>query len=277
MLEAFRLPFMQYALIATSLIAALCSLLGVYIVLKRIVFVSAVLAQVSTAGLGLAFLVGLHPTVTALLLTLVAVVMFARTSFRGKIPQDSVLGISYVTAFAFGILFIARAAQGMEELQHLLQGNILTISPQQIYLLAGTAVVVGLIHYLFYKEFLFVSFDAEMAQTQGYNVKAWNFLLYFTVGLVIALGIRVAGVLLIFAFLVMPAAIALLLLRRMRGIFAMAIVIGLIAVFLGLYFSFDLDLPSGPTIVTVLFIFLLMALAFKMIKKMKSTNHAGFN
>jgi ABC-type Mn2+/Zn2+ transport system permease subunit len=234
--------------------------LSVFVVLRKIVFFSAALAQISTAGMALAFLMGFHPTVTALVLTFIAVLLFAIMSFNGQIPQDSVLGISYVAAFALGILFIAKAAQGLDELQHLLQGNILTITKSQIYMLFTLLVGVGIVHILFHKELMFVSFDREMAETQGYNANVWNLVLYFTIGLVITLGIRISGALLIFGFLVIPAVIALLLVRKIKWIFLISIITGLSSVFIGLVLSFRLDLPSGPSIVTVLVIFLLIVL-----------------
>lgn len=263
MVEIFRLPFMQYALLASALIGTLGAFLGVYIVLKRMVFFSAAVAQISTAGMALAFLLGFNPTLTGLMVTMLAVVLFALKPSGEKIPPDSLLGISYVGAFALGILFIAKAAQGAEELQHLLQGNILTITPGQIYLLGATFLAVGVIHLLFYKQFIFIAYDPAMAQTQGYHVTAWNLLLYFTLGLVISLGIKVSGVLLIFAFLVIPAVTGLLLARKMKHIFSIAILSSLASVVGGLYFSFRLDLPSGPTIVAVLLILLMISFFVK--------------
>lgn len=265
MAEIFGLSFMQHALIASALIGTACAFLGVYIVLKRIVFFSAAVAQISTAGMALAFLLGLNPTFVSLLVTLLAVVLFALKPSNDRIPPDSLLGISYIGAFALGILFIAKAAQGSEELQHLLQGNILTITAGQIYLLLGTFLFVGIIHLLFYRQFIFIAYDPAMAQTQGYHVTVWNLLLYFTLGLMISLGIKVSGVLLIFSFLVMPAVTGLLLARRMQHIFIIAILSSLTSVVSGLYFSFRLDLPSGPTIVAVLLI--LLVLSFLVRKK----------
>lgn len=263
MVEIFGLPFMQSALIASVFIGMACAFLGVYIVLKRMVFFSAAVAQISTAGMALALLLGLNPTFISLMVTMLAVLLFALRPSSEKIPPDSLLGISYVGAFALGILFIAKAAQGAEELQHLLQGNILTITPDQIYLLAVTFVAVSIIHLLFYKQFIFIAYDPAMAQTQGYHVIGWNLLLYFTLGLVISLGIKVSGVLLVFAFLVIPAVTGLLLARKMRSVFIIAIIVSLIAVVSGLYFSFRLDLPSGPSIVAVLLIVLLISFLVK--------------
>ena len=252
MIEIFQLPFMQNALIASSLIGVICAILGVYIVLKKVVFFSASLAQISTAAMALAFLLGWNATVTSLIVTFLIIIVFSIKPSWGKIPLDSVLGIGYVAAFALGILFMAKSAIGIEELHHLLQGNILTISSQQIYVLFFVFIITGFIHYLFKKELLFVSFDPDMARTQGYNVQAWNLLLYFSMGLIISFGIRVSGVLLIFAMLVIPAVVSLLLVKNIKKIFFIAISINLSSVFIGLYGSFQLDLPSGPTIVAVL-------------------------
>lgn len=263
MIEILKLPFMQNALLASSLIGIICAILGVYIVLKRVVFFSASLAQISTAAMALAFLLGLDATITSLIITLVVIVIFSIKPSWGKIPLDSVLGIGYVAAFALGILFMAKSAVGIEELHHLLQGNILTISSHQIYLLFFVFVITGLIHYMFKKELLFISFDPAMAKTQGYNVQAWNLLLYFTMGLIVSFGIKVSGVLLIFAMLVIPAVVSLLFVKNIKKVFFIAIFINLFSVFVGLYGSFQLDLPSGPTIVAVLLVMLLLSQIFK--------------
>ena len=263
MIEVFSLPFMQSALIASAIIGLLCAFLGVFVVLKRMGFLSAALAQISTAGMAFAFLFALDPIWTGLVVALLASALFALATSSGRMPRDSILGISYVGAFALGILFISRAAQGTEELQHLLQGNILTITRGQMYLLLATLVIVGPIHYLFHKEFLFVSFDAETARTQGYRTTGWNLMLFLSIGAVVAIGIKISGALLIFAFLVIPAMAALLLFKKLKWIFLTAMLASLLSVLLGLYFSFHLDLPSGPSITAILLSVLLTTLTIK--------------
>jgi ABC-type Mn2+/Zn2+ transport system permease subunit len=257
MIEIFSFPFMQNALLASSLIGVLCAVLGVYTVLKRVVFFSAALAQISTTAIALAFFLGLSAPLTSLTLTALAIIIFATKTSWGRIPLDGVLGITYVGAFALSILLIAKSPLGMEELHHLLQGNILTVTSGQVYLLIGLFILVGCIQLLFRREFTFISFDPAMARTQGYNVEAWNLLLYFSMGLVISFGIRVCGVLLIFAMLVVPAVIALQWVRDMKKVFLIAIGVNLVAVLIGLIGSFLLDLPSGPAIVAVLISILL--------------------
>ena len=248
------------ALYGALVIALACSVLGVYVVLRRIVFVGAAIAQLSSAGIALAmYLSGLgvagavtgHPTVMALLVTLAGALFFGMEGgSRGPVPPDATIGVAYAVAAAAGILLIAKAKSG-EAHDIFLQGNILGITRADTLVLLGVSVPVLLVHLVFYKEFLFVSFDRETARTLGYRVTFWNLFLYFTLGLVIAFAMQFAGVILVFNFLVLPAVTGLLLARSMRGIFALAVLSGLLAACIGFSLSVPFDLPSGPTIIAV--------------------------
>ena len=243
------------ALYGALVIALACSVIGVYVVLRRIVFVGAALAQISSAGIALAlWLAGAgialgplgHPTVISLLLTLVAVVFFA-SGARGRVPPDANIGVTYAVAAAVGILLIAKAASG-EAHDIFLSGNILGITRSDTLVLLGVAAPVLLVHFVFYKELLFVSFDRETARTLGYNVRWWDLLLYLTLGVVIASAMQFAGVMLVFNFLVLPAVSGLLLSGSMRGVFFWSIASALVAAFAGFSLSVPFDLPSGPAI-----------------------------
>jgi ABC-type Mn2+/Zn2+ transport system permease subunit len=248
------------ALYGALVIALACSVLGVYVVLRRIVFVGAALAQLSSAGIALGlFLYGLgiggelthHPVAMALIVTIGGAMFFAiGSSGRSGVPPDAVIGVTYAVAAAVGILLIAKAKTG-EAHDIFLQGNILGITRTDTLVLVAVTVPVLLVHIVFYKEFLFVSFDRETARTLGYNVRFWNLLLYFTLGVVIAYAMQFAGVMLVFNFLVLPAVTGLLLARSMRGIFLVAIVSALLAALVGFSISVPLDLPSGPAIIAV--------------------------
>jgi zinc transport system permease protein len=238
------------ALYGALVIALACSVLGVYVVLRRIVFVGAALAQLSSAGIALALWLGglgvassltSHPIALSLVATLAGVVFFA---------QGATIGVTYVVAAAAGILLVAKAATG-EAHDIFLQGNILGITRTDTYVLGAVAVPVLLAHLAFYKEFLFVSFDRETARTLGYNVRWWNLFLYLTLGLVIAFAMQFAGVLLVFNFLVLPAVTGLLASRSMRGAFTIAVLSALAAAFVGFCISVPFDLPSGPAIIAV--------------------------
>jgi ABC-type Mn2+/Zn2+ transport system permease subunit len=248
------------ALFGALLIALACSVLGVYVVLRRIVFVGAALAQLSSAGIALGmFLNGLgiggelthHPVAMALIVTIAGAMFFGvGGGGRTGVPPDAVIGVTYAVAAAAGILLIAKARTG-EVHDIFLQGNILGITRLDTFVLLAVAVPVLLVHVIFYKEFLFVSFDRETARTLGYNVRFWNLLLYFTLGVVIAYAMQFAGVMLVFNFLVLPAVTGLLLAQSMRGIFAAAVLSALLAALFGFSLSVPFDLPSGPTIIAV--------------------------
>ena len=245
------------ALYGALVIALACSVLGVYVVLRRIVFVGAALAQLSSAGIALAFwLAGLgiattltsHPIALSLVATLAGVIFFAQGGSRSRLPHDATIGVTYAVAAAAGILLVAKARVG-EAHDIFLQGNILGITQRDTLALLAVAIPVLVVHLAFYKEFLFVSFDRETARTLGYRVQAWNLFLYLTLGLVIAFSMQFAGVLLVFNFLVLPAVTGLLASRSMSGAFIIAVLAALIAAFVGFCISVPFDLPSGPAII----------------------------
>jgi manganese/iron transport system permease protein len=266
MLEPFRLPFMQMALLASGLVAILCAVLGVHVVLKRVVFASAAITQIATAGMALGLLLAWQPVFMGFIATLFALLFFAWRTHRQGLATDSMLGTAYVGAFGLSILFVAKSSQGYEELQHLLQGDLLTVSGNQIYQILFVFALVLLLFVLYHKELLFVSFDPVMARTLGYNVVGWNLLFYLLIGSVISVGIQTVGVLMIFAFLVMPALVGLSLAQRLGVIYVISILTGVTAVAGGLFFSFNLDLPASPTIVVIL---LICTLAGLLVKRMK--------
>ena len=248
MWEMLSYPFIQSALIAGSLSAALCGLVGVYVLLKRIVFVGITLAQVASMGVAVALLVDVHPMIMALVTTLAGVACLAYTGAGQRVPQEGVIGASFVMAAALGIICLAKNPVGEARNLKVLFGNILSAHTGEMVALAVLLAVLAVVHVLFYKEFLFVSFDPETAQAQGINVRGWNLLLYLTIGLAIAFSIHSMGVLLVFALLLVPAMTARLVAQRMAALFTLAIGFGVIAVPLGLYMAVRIDLPTGTAV-----------------------------
>ena len=248
------------ALYGALVIAVACSVLGVYVVLRRIVFVGAALAQISSAGIAFALWLGgvgvslgvlTNPVVLSLVITLAGAMFFGiNGGGRARIPPDATIGVAYAVAASLGIILIAKAATG-EAHDIFLQGNILGITRRDTLVLLGVTVPVLLLHLLFYKEFLFVSFDRETARTLGYHVRVWNLLLYLTLGLVIAFAMQFAGVILVFNFLVLPAVTGLLVARSMAGTFLWSVLAGAVAAVVGFSLSVPWDLPSGPAIIAV--------------------------
>ena len=255
------------ALYGALVIGITCSVLSVYVVLRRIVFVGAALAQLSSAGIALALwlsglsalsALGKYPVALSLIVTLLGALFFGLGGGRRLISSEASIGVAYAVAAAAGILLIAKAATG-EAHDIFLQGNILGITRADTWVLVGVSVPVLLLHAVFYKEFLFVSFDRETARTLGYRVNVWNLLLYFTLGVVIASAMRFAGVLLVFNFLVLPAVIGLLLANTMGGTIAWAVVSAVVAVAVGFSLSIPLDLPTAPAIIAVQGVLVLIA------------------
>lgn len=261
MINPFADPFMQTALIASLLVGAICAYLGVHVVMRRVVFVGATLAQVSAAGVGLAFLLGFNPWTVSLALTLLGVAIFSSRSADRRTSRESLIAVGYVTASALAILFVAKSAAGEAHLLGMLSGNILTVTPGQIWGMAIVAGIAALLHFAFAKQFLFTGLDPDSAQAAGFRSGYWDLLFFLILGIIIAFAIRIAGALLVFAFLVAPAVTALLLTERLSKVFIMAIAAASAATFIGLYLSFmpSLDLPSGPAIVAVSFVLLAMA------------------
>ncbi|MHB1456019.1 MAG: metal ABC transporter permease [Armatimonadota bacterium] len=259
MISVFHDSFMQTALLASLIVGVVCAFFGVYVVLRRVVFVGAALAQVSSAGVGLALLTGTNPVVLSIVFTIGGVAAFSVKSNDRRTTQESYIGIGYAVASALAVLFVAKSAQGEGHMLDVLSGNILTVTMRQIWWMAGVGVLAILLHNVFNKQFLFSAFDRETAQASGVRSSWWDLFFFLLLGLVISLGIKLAGTLLVFAFLVLPAVTALLLSQRLGRIIVIAIVASIIATTTGLYASVQLDLPSGPTIVAVSFLLLLIA------------------
>ena len=259
-LEMLSYPFFQSALIAGTLSAALCGLVGVYVLLKRVVFVGITLAQVASMGVAMALLVDVHPMIMALVATLAGVACLAYTSAGQRVPQEGVIGASYVMAASLGIIFLAKSPVGDARNLKVLFGNILSAHTGEMVALGVLLAVLIIVHVLFYKEFLFVSFDPETAQAQGINVRGWDLLLYLTIGLAIAFSIHSMGVLLVFALLLVPAMTARLVAQRMKALFALAIGFGVVSVPLGLYLAVRIDLPTGTAVAGTCVVMLLAVL-----------------
>lgn len=262
-IEGLKLNYL--GVIAGLLIAAICAYVGVYVVLKRIVFVGASLAQISSAGIALAFLLGQsvpfaaqHPIAVSLVVTLLGTLIYSQQTLSRKIPQESIIGIGYLVASALTLIFIVRSPKGLDEVKELLDGNVITVQQGDLMVMAGIFLGVALVHLLFYKQFLFVSFDSEVAATQGYRTRAWELLFYFVLGLTIAMAIQYAGLLSVFAYMVIPAVTGLLVARRMPTAFLVAIGSALLSTLLGFCLALKFDLPTSPPIIGVSAVLLAM-------------------
>ena len=255
----FGLDFMQRALWAGLVVSGVCAFLGVYVILKRIVFVGIALSEMSSAGVALAMLKGFEPMVGSVLMMLAGVGLLSVRWGGRRIRQDAFIGIGYVVASATSILLISKSAQGEGSLLELLFGNILTVSAGDVLVTALALGAAVLFHVLFFKELLFTAFDPDTAAASGYRSRLWELALVVTIGMAIAFAIHTVGVLLTFSALVIPPVTALLLTRRMGSAFTVSILAGMLPVPIGLYISFVADLPSAATVVATSFGLLVIA------------------
>ena len=238
--------------------------LGLHVLLRQVIFVDLALAQIAALGAAVAFLgghaPGSAPSLTfSLAATLVGAVVFSFSRTQSsKVPQEAIIGITYVIATAATLLLADQAPEGAEHLRELLAGAILWVTWPKVASSFLVYSVVGVAHFLMRKRLILISEDPERAFAQGLNVRWWDFLFYATFGIVITLSVQIAGVLMVFAYLVAPAIIALAAAERWATRIALAWVVGLLASALGLLASYRWDLPSGPAIVCVLGVLLVL-------------------
>lgn len=252
MLDVFQSSFMQIGLIASTLMGITCGYLSVYVILKRLVFLAVALAQFASAAVAVSLFIGVNPMFAAFVGVMLGALLFSWTGLGRYLPKENAIGTAYALASATGILLIAKNAQGEEHLLNLLYGNVLTVQINELWIMGGIMVVVGALFLTFGKEFLFTSFDPEMAQTVGMRTKVWEVLFNISLGMVIAMAIRLGGMLLVFSLLVLPGYAALLARCRVRNAFSWAVAMAVIAGVMGLYMSFIWDLPTSAVTMAAL-------------------------
>ena len=246
---------MFWPIAACVLLPWLLVYLGLHVVRRGIIFIDIAMAQMASLGICVAVLLHMNlesPVTFAIALgfTLLGAAIFSVTGKRtSQIPQEAVIGIAYVVAAAAAVLLLSRAAEGDEQIKQMLVGNILLVTPLEVWKCFGLFVVVGVLHFVLRKSFLLVSFDRDRAYKKGLRVRWWDFLFYALFGLVVTSFVRIAGVLLVFSYLIVPAVCGI----NLSGTIGKRLIIGwliaLIGGIAGLFFSFWWDLPSGAAIV----------------------------
>lgn len=231
------------------------SYLGIHVIKRKVIFVDLALAQIAALGTTVGFLFGILPGSTgaywfSLSFTFVGAAVFAISRFRHeKVPQEAIIGVTYAIAAAIAILVIDKAPHGAEHIKELLTGSILWVKWSTILNATIVYGVIGIFHFIFRRQFLMISENAEMAQEQGLSVRFWDFLFYVSFGIVITHSVGTAGVLLVFVFLVVPAIVSIIITDVLWKQLLIGWGLGVIVSVFGLYISYIADLPSGPTVV----------------------------
>ena len=254
------------AFVMSALMILTHTYLGLHVLARGIIFVDLALAQVAALGMSLAFLLGEEPHgLTAQLYAFAATLSaaFAFAGLRripGKTTREVIIGCVYVVATALSIVILSRSSQGMEELKSLFNGNILWVRWQEIALVAGVYLALVILHMLYRKRFYALSFATEEARSPSF---LWEFLFFASFAVVITLAVNIAGVLLVFAFLIIPAFSALLIAHSVLARLLLGWGLGLVAAVAGLWLSFSADLPVGATVVSVFGLLPLIAISIR--------------
>jgi zinc/manganese transport system permease protein len=275
------------ALVASLVLLGLHGYLGIHIIARGVIFVDLALAQVAAMGwaaanLGLGHwigdLLGIPEAAAAygvgLAATLIAAALFSISRMEHEfVPQEAIIGTVFVVASATTILLAAQAPQGAEHVEELLTGTLLWVTWSDILRIAVVYALIGIVHWVFRDRFLMISLDPDAAQAQGLSVAKWDFLFYALFGVMVTMSVAIVGVLLVFSFLVIPAIIGFLFTSRPSGLLLIAWASGAVATILGLFVSFQADLPTGPVVVVSFAVVLLAAFALRPV--LRRTANAG--
>lgn len=253
--------FGQRALIGGLLIAATCSIMSFFVIMRRLAFAGMGISHAAFGGVAIGIAAGTNPVVTAggfCALVACGIGWFSR---KGRLHEDAVIGILFSASMALGVVLIRVANAYNQDLLSYLFGSILAMSWVDVAVLAAMSVLALAFLGLFFKELLFFSFDEETATASGVPVRFVYYGLLITMALTIVVSIKLVGIILVSALLVIPGAIGLQLSRNYRGVLAVSLGAGLASVAAGLFLSFDFDLASGAAIVLVLFALFLAGVA----------------
>ena len=249
---AFRADFMQRAILAGVLASFACAWLGVFVVLRRMVFVGIGLAEVASAGVALGVYMDWPPVTVALIATVAFSAFAGVVRLRGQITPEARIGLVYVVAGAVAVILLARSGTGEAEQLEMLQGSLLTISGTGLAHLALLAVTVAVTHAIGYRRLVAVSFDPLTAHVAGVSVFGWNLVLFLLLGAGISISLQGCGLLLVFGYLLIPSVTGLVSGLRLPGVFVIALTSAAASTVIGLWLAFEWDWPPGPAIVVVM-------------------------
>jgi len=259
--SAMALPFM-----ACLVLTGIHVYLGIHVLARKVIFVDLALAQIAALGAVVGIAIGFESDHDAwvikgfsLAFTILGAGVFSLTRARTeRVPQEAIIGISYAVALAMAVLASIHLPHGADEMRTLFAGSILWIRSDTLVYAGVLYALIGAFHYVFRKRFFQLSFSPEDARQAGVSLRFWDFLFYLSFGFVVTSSVSIAGVLLVFAYLVIPAAIAILLVNHVRARLFVGWIVGAVVSFIGVVVSYQADLPSGPTIVVVLALALLL-------------------
>lgn len=279
LITPFTYAFMSRGLFAAVMVGILCSVVGCYVVLRSMAFLGDAMAHAILPGIAIAYLLKGNLTIGALVAAIVLAVAIGAFSQRGIIKEDTAIGILFTAALALGVALISSISTYAVDLSHILFGNVLGVSPADLWLtgLLGAAVLITT--FICYKPFLVISFDPILASTLKLPVQALRILLLVLLALTIVISMQTVGVGLVAAMLVTPGATAYLLTKRLPAMMALSALFGALSSIVGLYASYYLNIASGSTIVLTATLFFILAFLFSprkgVLKNLFKSNPTG--
>jgi len=267
MWDALQYEFMRNAVYAGLLASVACGVIGSYVVVKRIVFISGGIAHASFGGIGLGYFVGISPMLGAMIFTVGSALSLGFVTRRTRLPEDTVIGVLWAMGMALGVVFIGLAPGYAPDLFSYLFGNILTVPGSDLVLMLVLDAIIVTVVAALYKEFLALAFDEEFGTVVGVPVQAMNLLLLTMIALTVVVLIRVVGIILVIALLTIPATLARQFTHDLRKIMVLAVLFGIAISFGGLWLSYEFDLASGATIVLLGGTVLLASLAVPRLRR----------
>ena len=264
-------------MIVGAVSGAICGFLGVYVVLRRIIFVSAALTQISSVGVAFAFylqsvaiwgLFGIliDPFSISLILTSLAALFFALNRNFFPISQEGVIGFAFIIASGAVVIIGDRITKGAHDIADILFGSAVVVDPKDVYIVPLIALIVFIIHLVFFKDFIFISFDPETASLFKYPLRILNTILLVSIGIVVSVTTRALGALPVFGLIALPPLTALFFTENLKLVFILSVLFGVLSAVLGYFFSFIISLPTGATIATLATLFFLLGLCWRGVK-----------
>ncbi len=262
LLEPLQFSFIVRALAAAIIVGVVCSVLGTYVVLRGMAFFGDALAHTILPGVVIAFLLGWPLAVGALIFGVLTALGIGLLTDRGMFKEDTAIGVVFAGFFALGVALLSATGNYAVDLAHFLFGNLLGVSAADLIVTTVLGFAVLLIVFLFYKEFLVISFDLNLAETLRLPTTFLRYLLLVLIAVTIVVSLQVVGIALMLAMFVTPAATASLLTRRLPSMMGLASAIGAFSGVAGVYASYYLDVASGPAVVLVATILFLIVFLF---------------
>lgn len=272
-MDATVLEFLAAPFVISLILTGLHAYLGVHVVERGVIFVDLSLAQIAALGASIALLLpfsggdphGAFVYWLSLGFTFIGAAVFASLPHgrKARIPPEAMIGISYAVASAASIVAMSQSTAQAEHLKDMLVGNILAVSWEDVGRTALVYALIGAFHYIYRRRFLLISMDPDRAQSEGLSLRFWDFLFYASFGFTVTWSVSIAGVLLVFCYLIVPSVAAMLYADRIGPRLAIGWTMGTVVSILGMYFSVQFDAPTGATIVCTFGLVLLIMAAVK--------------